>query len=32
VDLPLESLRRMADDRPQIVGQLIKSMLLEDRK
>lgn len=32
VDLPLESLRRMADDRPQLVGQLIKSMLLEERK
>jgi flagellar M-ring protein FliF len=32
VDLPLEALKRMADDRPQLVGQLIKSMLLEERK
>lgn len=32
VDIPLESLRKMADDRPQVFGQLIKSMLLEDRK
>lgn len=32
VDVPLESLRKLADDRPEIVGQLIKSLLLEERK
>jgi flagellar M-ring protein FliF len=31
IDLPLEQIKRLADEKPQMVGMLIKSMLLEDR-
>lgn len=32
VHLPLEQLKKMADERPTVVAMLIKSMLLEDRR
>jgi flagellar M-ring protein FliF len=32
IHMPLEQLKKMAGERPQMVGMLIKSLLLEDRK
>ena len=32
IHIPLEQLKKMADERPALVAQLIKSMMLEERK